>query len=285
MSKYIHQDNQRLLWNVSQKIPNIQHVFPQMSQQERWFKDTIQHFYDKRKYTHLSKRGLEELNKETVQYMIAYVAANKDRDQKIETSLSKHNSRNHSKNVTFGTEPVGAYPTYSDPNTFIPITPRPQTIVGEPRVVSTNLLEERQRDYDNMLKREVPAEPNFRELEKDTVIDNMDELLQQQMRERELLYLPNEPNSGNNHVLSPQEAPKIVPPRKASRTLKIQEELNGLPEESNGVIPLEHTYEVTNTPLLMDLLLEIRNELRQLRHLYHGKVKSEETVVKEELEE
>jgi hypothetical protein len=160
--------------------------------------------------------------------------------------------------------------------------------MGEPRLASTNLLEERQREYDNMLKREVPAEPNFREMEKDTVIENMDELLQQQLRERELLYLPG--------AQGPPD-PKIVVPKKpaASRTLKIQEDLN-------EVITMETVFEPPPAPvhdpapLLMDLLLEIRNELRELRHLYNTSanvstnvstnvaVKAEETTAEEKTE-
>ena len=270
MSKFIQQENQRLLWNVSQKLPNIRHVFPEMVQQERWFKEVIQHFYEKRKHASLSRRDLEELNKEVIQYMIDHIAHQVGAQTR---PLLKDHSRTHTKNVTFGPEPVGATP-------FVPITPRPQAIIGEPRLASTNLLEERQREYDNMLKREVPAEPNFREMEKDTVIENMDELLQQQLRERELLYLPG--------AQGPPES-KIVVPKKpaASRTLKIQEDLN-------EVIPLETVFEPPPapvhdpTPLLMDLLLEIRNELRELRRDYNLTtnvvVKSEEMAAEEKTE-
>jgi hypothetical protein len=274
MSKFVQQENQRLLWNVSQKLPNIRHVFPEMVQQERWFKEVIQHFYERRKHASLTRRDLEELNKEVIQYMIDDVASRLSAPPR---PLLKDHTRTHAKNVTFGPEPVGAAP-------FVPITPRPQTIIGEPRLASTNLLEERQREYDNMLKREVPAEPNFREMEKDTVIENMDELLQQQLRERELLYLPG--------AQGPPD-PKIVVPKKpaASRTLKIQEDLN-------EVISMETVFEPPPAPvhdpapLLMDLLLEIRNELRELRNLYNTSanvstnvaVKAEEMTAEEKTE-
>jgi hypothetical protein len=43
-----------------------------------------------------------------------------------------------------------------------------------------------QQDYDKMIKKELPPEPNFKEPLGDGVIENMEELLQQQMKQREL---------------------------------------------------------------------------------------------------
>jgi len=271
MSKFIQQENQRLLWNVSQKLPNISDIFPNVTEQENWFKDIIQHFYEKRKREHLSKVELENLNKQTIQYMIDFMKHKKNTNNEVR----RQELFDGTKRVTFGAEPLGhqvntPFSELMGPNNNkILITPRPQTIIGEPRIVSTNILEERQREYENMLKREVPAEPNFHELEKDTVIENMEELMQQQLRERELLYLPN-PN-----VLPTQEPKTAVPDqqseaklsivRNTSRKLKIQEDL--LPDESNGVVQLESNPVPINTSLLMDLLLEIKNELRELRNI------------------
>ena len=273
MSKFIQQENQRLLWNVSQKLPNIRDIFPNVNEQEHWFKDVIQHFYEKRKREHLSKVELENLNKQTIQYMIDFMKHKKiaRQDDGI-------------KRVTFGVEPVSHTPftELMGSNNNILITPRPQAIIGEPRIVSTNILEERQREYENMLKREVPAEPNFHELEKDTVIENMEELMQQQLRERELLYLPNSnvfPTEPKTDQLSgPNLTPKVASlpeefeaklriARNTSRKLKIQDDL--LPDESNGAVQLESNPApiLINTSLLMDLLLEIKNELRELRNI------------------
>ena len=276
MSKFIQEENQRLLWNVSQKLPNIRDIFPNVTEQGNWFKDVIQHFYEKRKREHLSKVELENLNKQTIQYMIDFMKHKKiaRQDDGI-------------KRVTFGVEPLDhqvntPFTELMGSNNNILITPRPQAIIGEPRIVSTNILEERQREYENMLKREVPAEPNFHELEKDTVIENMEELMQQQLRERELLYLPNSnvfPTEPKTDQLSgPNLTPKVASlpeefeaklriARNTSRKLKIQDDL--LPDESNGVVQLESNPVpiLINTSLLMDLLLEIKNEVRELRNI------------------
>jgi hypothetical protein len=50
----------------------------------------------------------------------------------------------------------------------------------------TRQFVDRQQDYDKMIKKELPPEPNFKEPLGDGVIENMDELLKQQMKQREL---------------------------------------------------------------------------------------------------
>ena len=226
MSKFIQQENQRLLWNVSQKLPNIRDIFPNVTEQGNWFKDVIQHFYEKRKREHLSKVELENLNKQTIQYMIDFMKHKKiaRQDDGI-------------KRVTFGVEPLDhqvntPFAEFMGHNNNILITPRPQAIIGEPRIVSTNVLEERQREYENMLKREVPAEPNFHELEKDTVIENMEELMQQQLRERELLYLPN-PNVLPTEPKTDQLSGPNLTPKVAKLPLEFEKEKSSVPDTCN----------------------------------------------------
>jgi hypothetical protein len=67
----------------------------------------------------------------------------------------------------------------------------------------------------------------------------------------------------------------LVPKKPATnRTLKIQEDLN-------EVVVLDTVFEPPPAPvhdpnpLLMDLLLEIRNELKELRHLYSANMGGE----------
>ena len=50
----------------------------------------------------------------------------------------------------------------------------------------TRQFVDRQQDYDKMIKKELPPEPNFKEPLGDGVIENMEELLQQQLKQREL---------------------------------------------------------------------------------------------------
>ena len=53
-----------------------------------------------------------------------------------------------------------------------------------------NEFEKLQNDYNTMHKRVVPREPNFKEEINDEKISNMDELIQQQLKERELDVMP-----------------------------------------------------------------------------------------------
>lgn len=50
----------------------------------------------------------------------------------------------------------------------------------------TRQFVDRQQDYDKMIKKDLPPEPNFKEPLGDGVIENMEELLQQQLKQREL---------------------------------------------------------------------------------------------------
>jgi hypothetical protein len=50
----------------------------------------------------------------------------------------------------------------------------------------SNELQQRQKEYESMIKKPVIEEISFKEQSEDTVIKNMDELIQQQLKEREL---------------------------------------------------------------------------------------------------
>ena len=50
----------------------------------------------------------------------------------------------------------------------------------------TRQFVDRQQDYDKIIKKDLPPEPNFKEPIGDGVIENMEELLQQQLKQREL---------------------------------------------------------------------------------------------------
>lgn len=57
---------------------------------------------------------------------------------------------------------------------------------NEKEYTITNELEERQKEYERMMKKPVIEEISFKEDSNDGVIKNMDELIQKQLREREL---------------------------------------------------------------------------------------------------
>ena len=279
MSKYIQQDNQKLLWDVSQKMPNIRNVFPEMTQQERWFKDVIQYFYEQNKFETLSKHRLENLNKETIKYMI----------NSLKSTVNPVPKKN-AKQVSFINQDSNNKPNVTI-NEYLHITPRSQQSVFEPidsihtiesRTGSNNLLEIRQKEYDNMFKREIPIEPNFRELIEDTAIENIEELVQQQLRQRELDIatlsqtsesLSGQPPITENITSIPPKVPEKnnnLTRRLTSSSLKIMEDIHFI--DNSNMVELTDTLPQLeiNTQMneMMNLLLELKKDMNELKKIH-----------------
>jgi hypothetical protein len=69
MSLYIHAENQRLLWNTIQQVPQFQQI--NHINKEVWFSNIIKQFYQTVQYLpQLSPQDLQQLNRQTVSYMV-----------------------------------------------------------------------------------------------------------------------------------------------------------------------------------------------------------------------
>lgn len=269
MSKYIHKENQKLLWSVSKKIPNITTIFPGILQRERWFSDVIELFYEQNKLANLSKNQLENLNKQTIQYMI--------------NSLKSYPTpQTTTKKVSFVPNDTISSPfslNINDRlqdsvwnNNMLPVTPRSQTHQTESKSIPNELLESRQREYENMLKRETPQEPNFRESMEDTAIENMEELVQQQMRQREL-------DIATLSLITPPFIPNtIIPPLHSgisevskSGSLQIMEDMNiidSLSISELNILPntLPKIEKTTQMNEFINIFLEIKDEMKEIKY-------------------
>ena len=75
MASYVHPDNQQLLWNVLQKTPLVQQFFSNydVTYKEKWFKSVIQMFYEKNKHMTMDIHMLNQLNRETLSYMLSSI--------------------------------------------------------------------------------------------------------------------------------------------------------------------------------------------------------------------
>jgi len=69
MTSFIKQENQTILWNTIQKV-DLFHRVLSPTQKPLWFKSIIEVFYEKYKHTRLSRLDLENLNKQTLEYMV-----------------------------------------------------------------------------------------------------------------------------------------------------------------------------------------------------------------------
>jgi hypothetical protein len=175
MSLYIHPENQELLWKIINKYP----LFEKMGQgSKNWFKNIVQMFYEKSGELVTSLPQLKQINQETILYMVENLnhptlstgslqSTEKYKDNNIHNSVDM---ALHSRK-TLSTEPYNVVPD--------PYTVRP------PPKMDTNAFGERQKEYNNMLAKPLPPEPNFSEKFADEAISNMDELIAQHKKQRE----------------------------------------------------------------------------------------------------
>ena len=166
MSLYVVSANQELLWNVISKNSYIQTFFAQYNPDRKieWFKTIISNIYEKYKNRRLTVSELNNINKETIAYMIQNV-----RDQTTSTSNP--------------TSPTNNNPEIPNGNSYSINTP--PIVTNNRQDIYTNQFEQRQKEYELMNKRKMPDDVDFTEKNDDGVIENMDTLLQQQLKQRE----------------------------------------------------------------------------------------------------
>ena len=162
MANYIHHNNQTLLWNAVNKIPEFQKLSPPKKDFE--FKQIIEFFYHKIKNKSiLSVQELQLLNRET---LMAFIP-NKSQIQ-----------------------PQTQSPSFGKPPLYKQSIQQPQNRVFETKQeLSQRQFEERQNIYKQMnSKPELPSPNIFKDKEEDTKIENMDVLIQQYQTQREMEF-------------------------------------------------------------------------------------------------
>lgn len=153
MNPYIEPKNQTLLWNTIHKNPSIYVVFPNdpyyNNKKNNWFKNIISQIYSTLPMV-ITKEILLEKNKETISMMNQYL---KNMNSVVNNPTNIQNDTIYSRNQ------------------------KDNSI--------NNDFQQRQKEYELMMKNPVVEEISFKENSNDGVIKNMDELIQQQLRERE----------------------------------------------------------------------------------------------------
>lgn len=162
--QYIRVENQTLLWKTIQRSPQFLHNTVHIHR-EQWFSNVIKYFYEQIKTPKLSIAELKEWNQKTIAYMIADL-------KHIETIYAS--SPNNSITPTVA-------PTSGILVNNSPLYETPQSRMS----MYTNQFNARQQEYTNMVKPPAPPIANFSEKVEEEVITNMDELLQQQLKQRE----------------------------------------------------------------------------------------------------
>ena len=187
MSQYVTAENQKLLWNVISKNPIVNDFFSNSQyKKDEWFKSIIQMFYDKNIGRSLNQTDLLMLNKTTISYMIQNIkeTAGQKQPQSSQIQLDQNFLKPYS------------------------ITENKVEKIG-------NQFEQKQVEYNSLFDRKIPEAPEFSE-KQDKPLSNMDELIQQHLREREeelRKYAP---------LPLVQESQKAVPTQQSNK-LKIEQ--------------------------------------------------------------
>ena len=153
------------------KVPSFQTMDENMTDdRESWFKNIMQDIYDKNRNRNLSVQELRQLNKETISSMISQLKMSKSNESVSNSFIS----------TTPITDTAQGFSLDEDK------TASRNYILGQKQNLLNNEFTNRQQEFESMMQREPVKDIDFREKnDDDTPIENMDELLQRQMRERE----------------------------------------------------------------------------------------------------
>ena len=151
---YIHPDNQTLLWNTIQKAPNFEKLGINKTQ---WFKSIIQDFYENEGKFIRTQIDLQNINKSTIAYMVHALK------QMNATLPSTSGSAERMSSAL------------------------PSTSGSAERMTQYNdEFNNRQKEYEMMNAKPLPPQMDqVNEKIADEAITNMDELIRQQLNQRE----------------------------------------------------------------------------------------------------
>lgn len=200
MARYIHPDNQEILWNTITQHPRMRFAIPD-DRRPAWFKFRVQKVYENiPSFWHTRKITTEELNRlnqTTLRDMISDLTP----------------PPNYPENVlsTPRTEP----PTNSYTNSYSDTATHGSMKSSHTPMIQQRFLE-KQQEMEAMLRTPAPQPVDFRVAGLDEPIANMEELIQKHVREREKdLMQPLIP--------PPTSATLSVPPTSSSLRISDQE--------------------------------------------------------------
>jgi hypothetical protein len=201
-----------------------------------WFKEIIGYIYQQNKHRTLSNYDLQQLNKDTISFMISQL------------QLKQNNVLN--KNISNG--PVNNV----KPNPFLePATT--DRIENKSNSYSRQFLN-RQKEYEDMTRKPEPPTPVFQEHIEDTVIENMEELVNKHLKQRELDI---ESIAPINFVTPPQST--IIIDHKNTIELPVEE--LPPPIKHNVKFDIMDTSEKQEINEMKKLLQIMQNEINELK--------------------
>ena len=198
MSLYIHSENQKILWDSIQKSPLCNLCFNNDEQKNLWFKSIIRLFYEKNPKK-IGNVELTEMNHKTIVYMLndmktlittlqtggipPSVEGSAKRPLDLLTASNTISNSSSSNDIISNTSSIPI--SYQTPSSNIYNYDKNKERDERIKTIEMRLVE-KQYEMESLLKRPSPPEIDFRMVEKDEPIINIDELMQKHIREREL---------------------------------------------------------------------------------------------------
>ena len=187
MSALVHPENQKIIWNIVNSNIYVNEFFQAHSHvsKEQWFRSIIEKFYMQNEGRNLSVNELNLLNKDVLTFMVKSIHSIPVQPEAPQHSPPTNTFDQQPPTNTFNQRPLT--------NTFDqqPPTNYPSQIQTPPYVPNTigeetnKQFEEKKHEYEQMYAKPMPDEVDFKEKDKDTIIENMDELINVHIRERE----------------------------------------------------------------------------------------------------
>ena len=234
MSLLVHPENQQLIWNIINNNPFVMQYFQENVNvnKENWFKSTMEYFYNLHREKNINKHELNQLNKEVLAYMI----------QSIHTSIPPEQV-----NQPPPTQPL-QQPQSTNPMSYNTIQTPPIPENNQAQIYQ-NQFNEKKQDYSSMFDVKKPDDIDFREKDTDTAITNADDLLQQQIKERNA-YLNIHP------IPSVDVSHTTLPDPSVSENIQLVPSTN---EPEQNVVNINSK--------VIDMLSEQQNEIKKLNDL------------------
>ena len=208
MSIIIHRENQEMLWNLTDKIDQIKKHFVHAASDSKpqWFKSILRIFYEKYKDQPIALNELTRINQEIIVHMIQSVQPVPLPSPMTSPLPSPLPSPMTSPLPSPMTSPLPSPMTNPMTN---PISgPTMEHTLPHSRDIKQDSymhrFEEKQKEYQLLHSRPLPSEVNFQDGVTDTAISNMDELVRNHIREREVEL--------KQYAPSPPTTPSALPP-------------------------------------------------------------------------
>jgi len=170
MSALVHPENQKIIWNIVNSNIYVNDFFQRNSHvsKEQWFRSIIEKFYLQNEGKNISMEELNLLNKDVLTFMVKTIH-----------SIPVQSSQD---------EPQQPVPDPYAPSSQTNYSPQIQTPPYVPNNIgeqTNKQFEDKRQEYAQMYAKPVPKEVDFKEKETDTIIENMDELINKHISERE----------------------------------------------------------------------------------------------------